>query len=130
MEFHFPGTNYLGPGTHVINRIMSGVEPTSYDDALALRHDIEYLADGEKHHSDYRAYSSASWSSLEGLALKFGLLGRSVIDKIAHFVGKEFHFNGRTDTSPISTKLLQAALLHVATPWLKTWGVAPTIVDD
>jgi len=109
---------------------MSGVKPTSYDDALALRHDIEYLSDGEKHISDFRAYSQASWNSLEGLALKFGLAGRSMIDRIAHLVGTQFHFNGRTDTYSVHTKLLQSALLHVATPWLMEWGIKPDIVDN
>lgn len=43
MEFHLPGHNYAGPGTHVKNRVLNRVKPTTALDTAALIHDIEYL---------------------------------------------------------------------------------------
>lgn len=40
---HYPGANFMGPGTHVIQRINDGLIPTSREDAIALIHDLEYL---------------------------------------------------------------------------------------
>lgn len=40
--------SYMGPGTHVIKRVLSGIKPINHNDTLALAHDINYLiADGD-----------------------------------------------------------------------------------
>ncbi len=44
-ELHMPGYNYMGPGTHVVSRILSSVHPTSRLDRLSLVHDIRQLTD-------------------------------------------------------------------------------------
>lgn len=43
VEYHLPGHNYAGPGTHVKNRVLNRVKPTTALDTAALIHDIEYL---------------------------------------------------------------------------------------
>lgn len=43
LEKHFPGKQYMGPGTHVFNRIKNGVLPVDYMDAVSMMHDINYL---------------------------------------------------------------------------------------
>lgn len=43
MPFH----NYMGPGTHVLQRISDGVLPINTLDAAALIHDVEYLKFGQ-----------------------------------------------------------------------------------
>jgi len=42
-EFHYPFYNYMGPGTHVVERVRSRNLPVSKADAAALIHDINYL---------------------------------------------------------------------------------------
>lgn len=42
-EWHFPGHNYLGPGTKVATRIIRGDQPVNIYDKLARQHDIDYL---------------------------------------------------------------------------------------
>lgn len=73
----------MGPGTRVIANILEGVEPTSYNDALALRHDIEYLKGGEKFRSDLKAIIGSD-SSPQGLAMKLGLMSRIGFDLVTH----------------------------------------------
>jgi len=41
-EYHLPFTNYVGPGTHIIDKINNRVLPRNRLDAAALIHDIEY----------------------------------------------------------------------------------------
>jgi len=48
IEYHFPGYNYLGPRTHVFDRIMHGVKPVDAADTSAMIHDVNYiLANGD-----------------------------------------------------------------------------------
>jgi hypothetical protein len=42
MELHVPGASFLGPRTDIKRRINEGVKPTTYTDAAARRHDIDY----------------------------------------------------------------------------------------
>lgn len=106
---------------------MEGVQPSTYQDALALRHDIEYLADGEKYFSDFRAISRAGVTTIPGIVLTVGLLARSAVDAFLHLFGKSLHFNGRTDTYNIPTKKLQAILLARAKPMLEAWNIPATL---
>lgn len=42
-QYHFPGYNYMGPGTHIKSNLLKGIQPVNQTDAAALIHDIEYL---------------------------------------------------------------------------------------
>jgi len=42
-EWHYPFTEYMGPGTHVISKVLNAVLPRNYLDAVSLTHDINYL---------------------------------------------------------------------------------------
>jgi len=46
LEFHLPGHNFTGPGTHVIERVEQSVQPVNRTDAIALTHDINYILAG------------------------------------------------------------------------------------
>jgi hypothetical protein len=101
---------------------MNGVEPTSKTDALAMLHDIEYLEDGEKFSSDYKAASSAPYT-LQGQLMNIGLKARMIADVYAHQYGTKVHFNGRTDKNDISTYDLQQELLQRAKPFLEKYNI-------
>jgi hypothetical protein len=119
----------MGPGTHVIENLLNGVQPTTYNDALALRHDIEYLADGEKFTSDLKAISQSDWS-LQGIAMKLGLTARSSLDLLTHVnpLLPNFHPNGRTDKlTGVETKKLQQMLMKLAQPTLDRYGIPATL---
>lgn len=120
----------MGPGTHLITRLLRGDYPTSYNDALALRHDIEYLADGEKTNSDWAAVVNADYS-IQGLAMKLGLSTRILVDKFLHIFGTQFHPNGRTDKlNHIATPLLQQRLLRLAEPMLNRYGISARLQEN
>jgi hypothetical protein len=82
-ELHLPGHNYIGPGTHVIHRVLDKIPPIDHDDALALIHDIEYLAYGGVptaiNHIDDHAINNARYTP-GGMAMKIGLLFRKTFD--------------------------------------------------
>jgi hypothetical protein len=109
---------------------MKGVKPTSYTDALAMKHDIEYLSLGEKHESDYQAYSSASLFNPQGFLMNLGLRSRSYIDRFAHLFGSSFHMNGRTDQLKISTNELQQLLLNKVKPELAKYGISNRLASN
>jgi len=107
---HYPGTNYLGPGTHVISNILNNKQPTSYTDYVAMLHDIDYLSNGGQDHADAVAMSRAD-NSLQGFAMKFGLGARVFASTLKEALGlKPLKFNGRTDTYDIDTSKLQQTL--------------------
>lgn len=77
-EFHIPGQNFTGPGTHIYSRINSGVLPRNRTDFITMLHDIEYLiAIGDKQtvEADNRAINNLDSFGM-GLIAKIGLLGR------------------------------------------------------
>lgn len=43
LELHYPGYMYMGPGTHVIERIMNGKDPINWLDQISKNHDIDYV---------------------------------------------------------------------------------------
>lgn len=43
-QYHLPFHNYLGPGTHVVSNMLSGVEPVNVMDRIAMFHDYDYLS--------------------------------------------------------------------------------------
>lgn len=120
LQLHYPGSEYLGPGTHIITKILKQIKPTSYVDALALRHDIEYLQDGEALFSDIRAAKQAD-TSIQGVLMKIGLVSRTAIDLFLHVFGKEFHLNRRP---PKLTQQQYQFIKDRARPMLEEYGVA------
>lgn len=88
----------MGPGTHIITKILNQVPPTSRIDAIALKHDIEYLTDGEKYLADIQAIYATrgeSTNSLQALAMRFGLSIRMLGDLLTHVIpyAPKLHFN-------------------------------------
>jgi len=69
----------MGPGTHIISNIENGVQPTSYTDALALSHDINYLIATGDHYkmrrADEIAIGNAPYNT-QGMLMKLVLFGR------------------------------------------------------
>ena len=47
-QYHFPGYNYMGPGTQVYQRIQEGLAPTSKTDHSAMHHDLDYGKIGQE----------------------------------------------------------------------------------
>lgn len=80
-EFHLPGYNYLGPGTHVVSNIKQHVMPTTRADAVAMIHDIEYLIatnnESKLKRADKHAIDQAKGFTPDVLLLKTGLTLRS-----------------------------------------------------
>lgn len=96
-QYHYPGSKYTGPGTHVVSNIMRGIKPTSTTDLVALEHDLDYYVDHEPITSDIKAIYNSDFSA-EGVAMKVGLAGRSVADVIWHssplsYFGNPTHIN-------------------------------------
>ncbi len=83
LELHYPGSNYTGPGTHVINRVLDRVFPTDYDDAVTLVHDIEYLMYSDNKElirkADTHAIEQATLD-FHGLATRLGLTLGKLLD--------------------------------------------------
>jgi hypothetical protein len=66
----------MGPGTHVLKRVLNGVQPTTHTDAVALTHDINYLIAGNDPSkaalADQLAIDRAGYS-FQGSVMKVGL---------------------------------------------------------
>jgi len=81
-EFHFPGQNYTGPGTHVIERLKRGDQPQNKTDFATLLHDIDYLRTAgrpdKQWEADKRAIRNSAFS-IEGLATGIGLTTRGIL---------------------------------------------------
>lgn len=73
-EFHVPGQNFTGPGTHIVDRIMRGVLPTNQVDLVTMVHDIQYLKLSGKnpYETDLRSGVQADFS-WQGWLTKLGL---------------------------------------------------------
>lgn len=87
---HFPGDQYLGPGTNVIEKILQGVQPNGHNDYVAQQHDIDYLSNNDPLGSDISAIISTD-NSPDGLALKLGLGARVVSDLLSRPFGLQQH---------------------------------------
>lgn len=105
MQFHYPGTNYLGPGTHVIDRISNDTLPTSKTDFVALLHDIQYLQSRSlsMDESDTLAIMNSD-DSLQGLTMQIGL-------SLRKFFGLKMN---KTDR-PIASNLVGNRLMEYVT---------------
>lgn len=92
-----PFFNYMGPGTHIIERIINNVQPVNKIDALAQKHDLDYLFatnDSERDAADDRAIQAANQLYLrpdEFIAAKFmsyGLTANKILRKVGLDFGK------------------------------------------
>jgi hypothetical protein len=76
LQFHLPTTQFVGPGTHVITKIVNSVMPTSATDAIALKHDVDYLIANDNYNeivrADMRAITQSDFG-IQGLLMKLGL---------------------------------------------------------
>jgi hypothetical protein len=75
-QFHMPGYNYMGPGTHISNNIYSHVRPTNKNDYLSMLHDVDYITHGGYNEfiikDDDFAIANTNYN-LGGIILKTGL---------------------------------------------------------
>lgn len=74
-EWHFPGQNYTGPGTHIYDRVRRGVLPNNRTDAATLLHDVDYMIATNRfmaEEADNRAIKLSDYSPA-GVATKLGL---------------------------------------------------------
>jgi len=87
-EWLWPGTEYLGPGTHVLSKIRNGVKPTSPVDAIAQQHDLDYIKyKGDmlgKLKADLVALvKSAPIHTVQSTAMRAGLTLRSIANVLS-----------------------------------------------
>jgi len=116
---HYPGANYMGPGTHIFNNLLNQKQPTSQPDALAVRHDIEYLRSGEKFGSDLKAAAESDFS-LGGWGMKIGLVARTSYDAWSHLLDlPNLHLN---NAQSVPDNVYEAAQT-LARPLLAKWNV-------
>jgi hypothetical protein len=80
-QYHFPGYNYLGPGTHVLNNVTNHIAPVNSIDAVARSHDIDYATGVDPIYADIKAIgrSFASSNPVSHL-LRTGLAIRTIWD--------------------------------------------------
>jgi hypothetical protein len=121
---HWPGNNFMGPGTHVIDRVMNGVQPTSRVDEISREHDIDYLdTTAEPIWADIKAVTSLGFDpSVEANAMRLGLGARSLVDAFFDLtlpvvnllpgikLKNPMHINKRTDSTGLSDRALQNLL--------------------
>jgi hypothetical protein len=85
---HYPGSNFTGPGTKITTSVVTGIQPTSYVDAIARQHDIDYLISNGSAigalHDDVKAILN-SYLSLtpEAFAMRFGLGVRTALNLLS-----------------------------------------------
>jgi hypothetical protein len=93
-QITFPGSKYIGPGTHVIDNVLSDKFPTTKTDAVAMLHDIDYLINAGKSqlYSDVKAVFNADPTTLQGIAMIVGLTTKNLIG-----FNKEVKYEGLTD---------------------------------
>lgn len=115
---HYPGLNYMGPGTHAVKRIMNDVKPNGPVDSIAQLHDVDFLTDDEPIYSDLKAIARANQVTdyryqLQASAMKLGLGTRSMVDALLHLTPfpNITHINVRTDNMDMSNEDLRALLL-------------------
>jgi len=81
MQWHFPGQNYTGPGTHILSNIYHHVKPNNKTDFVTLVHDVDYgIAENavDAWKADYKAIKNAD-NDLSGIVTKVGLTARSLV---------------------------------------------------
>lgn len=51
-EYHVPLHNFMGPGTHVITKLVEQEQPTTVFDKASMIHDVEYVKPGNQWRAD------------------------------------------------------------------------------
>jgi len=80
-QFHFPGNNYTGPGTHIVSNILNNVPPVNKTDYNTMIHDIDYMLAQTKMDAlvaDAVAIKNTDFD-LSGITTKLGLTARSLL---------------------------------------------------
>lgn len=107
---HLPHHNYAGPGTNVSAKLDLGILPTTYLDAAALIHDVEY--------SFYPNQKLADANMLKNLSEWSGVT--QLITKIAFTVKDIFGYTTKTTTSDEYLRMhRQARKMLDSTPYKK-----------
>lgn len=96
IQFHYPGQEFTGPGTHIVTKILSGVLPSNKTDFVTMLHDIEYLSKTPPNLSDLRAITNSD-NTFAGLITKLGLSARILLDSITNSI----KFNTPTNISNV-----------------------------
>lgn len=115
--FHYPGLDYLGPGTPIVSNIINKVRPKSINDAVALQHDIDYLSGENRYWSDLKAIYRSK-PGLDGTALRLGLSVRMLLDLITSGtpLNRFVRFDGGP-LGPTENAELAAELTDLAKEW-------------
>lgn len=94
-EWHFPGQNFTGPGTHIVSKIKNGVLPNNKTDFITMLHDISYLQHAEDGSlvDDYKAIIHSDFS-LPGLVTKAGMIGKHL--GLASLINYNQRLDGKT----------------------------------
>jgi hypothetical protein len=104
VPYHFPGYNYNGPGTHIINNVSNHIPPINKTDFAAMLHDIQYLQIAGlpqyKRDADQLAINNSE-NNLGGIAMGLGLT-------IGHLLGMDFT---KTNKDPQTQRDIGNALL-------------------
>jgi len=75
----------MGPGTHIVNKILNKIRPVSFHDRIALDHDIDYLRNAGKstYEADLKAIKlAATRPNLEGISMIAGLGTKVIVDSV------------------------------------------------
>lgn len=112
-EIHFPGYNYMGPGTHVLERIKNGISPVNSLDMVAKKHDIEYATGTDPITADIRAIArTMPISNIDKIFMLIGLGARTYGDyelrKANIGINPLKDLANRTDYTPLHKKELTA----------------------
>jgi hypothetical protein len=81
MQWHMPGQNYTGPGTHIVTNIIKEVPPSNLTDLITMMHDVDYMTDetnSDALKSDLKAIYNSDFT-VQGLLTKIGLAARSLL---------------------------------------------------
>jgi len=100
----------MGPGTHVVRRVLTNTKPVDYVDAIALKHDIDYMvAAGDEQaltKADNAAIALAPNLSVTGQIMRNGLILRQLLGIKPSYDNRFNH----SQTRQIGMRLQQIAL--------------------
>lgn len=126
-EFHFPGQQFTGPGTHVIAKLKADIQPANKTDFVTLLHDIDYLRTAglpeKQRAADARALFYAPLD-LPGVATNLGLLSRN-------FFGLTFNapIKGLTaaETRQVGEQVWQWLLSSHYRRYFELYNISPSV---
>jgi hypothetical protein len=81
LQLHYPSSNYVGPGTHVISNILDDKMPTDINEAAAMLHDISYLQNAGygQELQDLKTIFQTDPLTLKGIAMISGLTQKNLL---------------------------------------------------